>query len=97
VPVEETGVQLQIAKKNEERQSELLKISGLASRTMISAPECGNLKADIETTRIALSKMKYARRMKGRRLRNVSWGLYISHGHITVLRQASNLNLNSRT
>ncbi|HMI65682.1 MAG TPA: efflux RND transporter periplasmic adaptor subunit [Cyclobacteriaceae bacterium] len=89
-------VQLQIAKKNEERQSELLKISGISQSDYdLSALSVENLKADIETTRIALSKMEIRTPYEGRvGLRNVSLGAYISPTDIiTVLRQDKQLKL----
>src|SRR5882762_1297994 len=89
-------VQLQIAIKNEERQSELLKISGISQSDYdLSALSVENLKADIETTRIALSKLEIRTPYEGRvGLRNVSLGAYISPTDIiTVLRQDKQLKL----
>jgi len=89
-------VQLQIAQKNEERQGELLKISGISqSEYDLSALNVENLKADIETTRIALAKLEIRTPYEGRvGLRNVSLGAYISPTDvITVLRQDKQLKL----
>ncbi len=89
-------VQLQIAQKNEERQSELLKISGISQSDYdLSALNVENLKADIETTKIAIDKMEIRTPYEGRiGLRNVSLGAYISANDIvTVLRQDRQLKL----
>ena len=89
-------VQMQIAIKNEERQSELLKISGISQSDYdLSALSVENLKADIETTKIALAKMEIRAPYEGRvGLRNVSLGAYISPTDIiTVLRQDKQLKL----
>ena len=89
-------VQMQIAIKNEERQSELLKISGISQSDYdLSALSVENLKADIETTKIALAKMEIRAPYEGRvGLRNVSLGAYISPADIiTVLRQDKQLKL----
>jgi len=89
-------VQLQIAIKNEERQSELLKISGISQSDYdLSALNVENLKADIETTKISIAKMEIRAPYEGRvGLRNVSLGAYISPTDIiTVLRQDKQLKL----
>jgi len=74
----------------------LLKISGISQSDYdLSALSVENLKADIETTRIALSKMEIRTPYEGRvGLRNVSLGAYISPTDIiTVLRQDKQLKL----
>ena len=89
-------VQLQIAKKNEERQGELLKISGISQSDYdLSTLNVENLKADIETTKIAIAKMQIRAPYEGRvGLRNVSLGAYLSANDIiTVLRQDRQLKL----
>lgn len=89
-------VQMQIAEKTEERQRELLKINGISqSEYDLSALNVENLKADIETTRISLSKMEIRAPYEGRvGLRNVSLGAYISANDIVcVLRQDRQLKL----
>jgi membrane fusion protein (multidrug efflux system) len=89
-------VQLQIAEKNKERQSELLKISGISQLDYdLSELSVENLKADIETLRISIAKMQIRAPYEGRvGLRNVSLGAYISANDIiTVLRQDKQLKL----
>jgi membrane fusion protein (multidrug efflux system) len=89
-------VQLQIAIKTEERQGELLKISGISQSDYdLSTLSVENLKADIETTKIAIYKMQIRTPYEGRvGLRNVSLGAYISANDIiTVLRQDKQLKL----
>lgn len=89
-------VQLQIAQTNKERQSELLKISGISQLDYdLSALNVENLKADIETIRIAISKMEIRAPYEGRvGLRNISMGAYISANDIiTVIRQDKQLKL----
>jgi membrane fusion protein, multidrug efflux system len=89
-------VQLEIAQKTEERQRELLKISGISQSDYdLSALNVENLKADIRTTNISISKMEIKTPYEGRvGLRNVSLGAYISANDIvTVLRQDKQLKL----
>jgi len=89
-------VQLQIAEKNEERLRELLKINGVSQSDYdLSALNVETLKADIETTRISISKMQIRAPYEGRvGLRNVSLGAYISANDvITILRQDNRLKL----
>jgi membrane fusion protein (multidrug efflux system) len=89
-------VQLLIAQKNEERQRELLKISGISQSDYdLSALSVENLKADIETTKISIAKMQIRAPYDGRvGLRNVSLGAYLSANDvITVLRQDRQLKL----
>ena len=89
-------VQLQIAEKTEERQSELLKINGISqSEYDLSALSVENLKADIETLKISINKMQIKAPYSGRvGLRNVSMGAYISANDIVcVLRQDTQLKL----
>ncbi len=89
-------VQLQIAEKNEERQRELLKISGISQSDYdLSSLNVENLKADIETTKISIAKMQIRAPYEGRvGLRNVSLGAYLSANDIiTVLRQDRQLKL----
>lgn len=89
-------VQLQIAEKNEERQRELLKISGISQADYdLSTLKVEDLKADIETSRISIAKMQIRAPYEGRvGLRNVSLGAYLSPNDIiTVLRQDKQLKL----
>lgn len=58
-------VQLEIANKNEERLRDLLAINGISQQEYdLSKLNVENLKADIESTRIAISKPKFVHRMK---------------------------------
>ena len=89
-------VQLQITEANKKRQSELLKISGISQLEYdLSALDVENLKADIESMRIAISKMEIRAPYEGRvGLRNISMGAYISANNIiTVIRQDKELKL----
>jgi membrane fusion protein (multidrug efflux system) len=89
-------VQLQIAEKNEERQRELLNIKGISQSDYdLSSLSVENLKADIETTKIAIAKMEIRAPYEGRvGLRNISLGAYLSANDvITVLRQDKQLKL----
>ena len=89
-------VQLQISEANKKRQSELLKISGISQLEYdLSALDVENLKADIESMRIAISKMEIRAPYEGRvGLRNISMGAYISANNIiTVIRQDKELKL----
>lgn len=89
-------VQLKIANKTEERNNELLKISGISQQEYdLSRLGVENLRADIETTRIAISKTVIRAPYAGKvGLRNVSLGSYISPSDIiTTLRQVDKLKL----
>jgi membrane fusion protein (multidrug efflux system) len=89
-------VQLQIAEKSEERSSELLKIQGISQQDYdLSALNVENLRADIEATRIAISKTEIRAPYTGKvGLRNVSLGAYIAPNDvITILRQVDKLKL----
>jgi membrane fusion protein (multidrug efflux system) len=90
------SVQLQIKEKTQERSAELLKISGISQQDYdLSALDVENLKADIESTQIAISKTEIRAPYSGRvGLRNVSLGAYISPSDvITTLRQVDQLKL----
>jgi membrane fusion protein (multidrug efflux system) len=90
------SVQLQIREKTQERSAELLKINGISQQDYdLSELDVENLKADIEATRIAISKTEIRAPYAGRLgLRNVSLGSYISPTDIiTSLRQVDNLKL----
>lgn len=90
------SVQLQIAQKTVERQKELLSISGISQQEFdLSALAVDNLKADIEATRIAISKTEIKAPYDGTvGLRNVSMGAYVSPAEvITSLRQVNQLKL----
>lgn len=89
-------VQLQIAEKSEERSSELLKIQGISQQDYdLSALNVENLRADIESTKIAISKTEIRAPYTGKvGLRNVSLGAYIAPNDvITVIRQVDKLKL----
>jgi membrane fusion protein (multidrug efflux system) len=89
-------VQLEIAEKTVERQRELLAINGISQQDFdLSALNVDNLKADIETTKIAISKTEIRAPYDGRiGLKSVSLGSYISPSDlITSLRQIDQLKL----
>jgi membrane fusion protein (multidrug efflux system) len=89
-------VQLKIKVKSEERSSELLKIQGISQQDYdLSALDVENLRADIESTKIAISKTEIRAPYTGRvGLRNVSLGAYIAPNDIiTIIRQVDKLKL----
>ena len=89
-------VQLQIMEKTAERNRELLEISGISQQEYdLSALEVENLRADIETTEIAISKTEIRAPYRGvAGLRNISMGSYISPADIvTTIRQVDQLKL----
>lgn len=89
-------VQLQIAEKTEERNRELLKINGISQQEYdLSQLGVENLKADIESTNIAISKTEIRAPYAGViGLRNVSLGSYVSpQDIIAVIRQVDKLKL----
>lgn len=73
-------VQLQIAEKTEERQRELLKISGISQQDYdLSLLQVNNIKADIELTKVNIAKTEIRSPYPGRMgLRQVSLGAYIT-------------------
>lgn len=89
-------VQLQIKEKTEERNRELLDISGISQQEYdLSTLEVENLRADIESTEIAISKTEIRAPYRGVvGLRNISLGSYISPSDIvTTIRQVDQLKL----
>jgi membrane fusion protein (multidrug efflux system) len=89
-------VQLQIAVKAVERQRELLAIKGISQQDFdLAALAVDNLKADIQTTRISISKTEIRAPYEGQvGLRNVSMGAYLSQADIiTSLRDIKKLKL----
>jgi membrane fusion protein (multidrug efflux system) len=89
-------VQLKIKEKSEERSSELLKIQGISQQDYdLSALDVENLRADIESTRIAISKTEIRAPYTGKLgLRNVSLGAYMAPNDIiTIIRQVDKLKL----
>jgi membrane fusion protein, multidrug efflux system len=89
-------VQLQIAEKTEDRQRELLAINGISQQDYdLSALQVENLKADIESLKIAISKTELRAPYDGLMgLRNVSLGAYLSPNEVvTTLRKVDELKL----
>jgi membrane fusion protein (multidrug efflux system) len=87
---------LKIAEKTEERQRELLKISGVSQQDYdLSALQVDNLKADIMSVRIAIGKTEIRAPYEGNiGLRNVSLGTYLSPTDIVAtIRQVKQLKL----
>jgi len=89
-------VQLQIAQKTEERQKELLAINGISQQDYdLANLNVDNLKADIESVKIAISKTEIRAPYEGQvGLRNVSLGAYLGATDIvTSLRDVNQLKL----
>ena len=89
-------VQLQIAEKTEERQKELLKIGGIAQQDYdLSILQVSNIKADIELTRVNISKTEIRAPYTGRLgLKNISPGAYISPTTlVTTITQVSQMKI----
>lgn len=89
-------VQLDISVRTVERQKDLLAINGISQQDYdLSALAVDNLKADIETTKIAISKTEIRAPYNGKLgLRNVSLGAYVSPSDIlTSIRQVDQLKL----
>ena len=89
-------VQLQIREKTAERNRELLEINGISQQEYdLSTLEVENLRADIESTEIAISKTEIRAPYTGTvGLRNISLGSYISPSDIvTTIRQVDQLKL----
>jgi membrane fusion protein (multidrug efflux system) len=89
-------VQLKIANKTEERNKELLAINGISQQEYdLSTLGVENLRADIESTQIAISKMVIRAPYRGLLgLRTLSLGSYISPNDIiTNIRQVDKLKL----
>jgi len=89
-------VQLQIKEKTQERSAELLKINGISQQDYdLSELDVENLKADMEATKIAISKTEIRAPYNGKvGLRNFSLGAYVSPNDIiTTIRQVDQLKL----
>lgn len=89
-------VQLDISTRTADRQKELLAINGISQQDYdLSALAVDNLKADIETIKISISKTEIRAPYDGKLgLRNVSLGAYVSPSDIlTSIRQVSQLKL----
>lgn len=89
-------VQLDISTRTVDRQKDLLAINGISQQDYdLSALAVDNLKADIETIKIAISKTEIRAPYDGKLgLRNVSLGAYVSPSDIlTSIRQVNQLKL----
>lgn len=89
-------VQLQIAEKTEERNKELLKISGISQQDYdLSFLQVSNIKADMELLRTSIVKTEIRAPFSGRLgFRNISIGAYITPATIiTNLRQLNQMKL----
>lgn len=89
-------VQLKIAEKTVERQKELLEIKGISQQDYdLSALNAENLKADIESVKISISKTEIRAPYEGQiGLRRVSLGTYLAPSEIvTTLRDVAQLKL----
>src|SRR5258706_15657685 len=89
-------VQLDISNRTVERQRDLLAINGISQQDFdLSALAVDNLKADIQTTKISISKTEIRAPYDGKLgLRNVSLGAYVSPSDIlTSIRQVNQLKL----
>jgi membrane fusion protein, multidrug efflux system len=89
-------VQLQIGEKTAERQKELLAINGISQQDFdLASLNVDNLKADIESVRIAITKTEIRAPYDAQvGLRNVSLGTYLSPAEvITTVRDVNQLKL----
>src|SRR6478609_5090928 len=89
-------VQLDISNRTVERQRDLLAINGISQQDFdLSALAVDNLKADIQSIKISISKTEIRAPYNGKiGLRNVSLGSYVSPSDlITTVRQVDQLKL----
>jgi membrane fusion protein (multidrug efflux system) len=89
-------VQLQIAQKTEERNNELLKISGISQQDYdLSFLQVSNIKADIELIKTSIAKTEIRAPYSGQMgFRSISLGAYVSPATlISTIRQVSQLKL----
>ncbi|MEO8822328.1 MAG: efflux RND transporter periplasmic adaptor subunit [Ginsengibacter sp.] len=89
-------VQLQVAQKTEERQSELLKIGGISQQDYdLSALDVSSIKADIQVMQAAIDKTIIRAPFDGKvGFKNISIGAFITPSTIiTTIRQDSKLKL----
>jgi membrane fusion protein (multidrug efflux system) len=89
-------VQQAIAKKTEERQAELLKISGISQQEYdLSLLNVKNLEADIDILQTSIAKTSLRAPFNGvAGLRNISLGAYITSATVvTTIRQLNQLKL----
>lgn len=90
------NVQLQIAEKTEERNKELLKISGISQQDYdLSFLQVNNIKADIELLQTNIEKTEIRAPYSGRiGFKNISLGAYVTPATIvTTLRDVNRLKL----
>ncbi|TMI84400.1 MAG: efflux RND transporter periplasmic adaptor subunit [Bacteroidetes bacterium] len=85
-------VQLEIANTNEERSSQLLKIQGISKADYdASLLNVNNIKADIEITRVSITKTEIRAPFNGRLgLKNISPGAFITP--LTVITTIAEVN-----
>ncbi|HEU4609559.1 MAG TPA: efflux RND transporter periplasmic adaptor subunit [Chitinophagaceae bacterium] len=89
-------VQLEIAKKTEERQAQLLKIQGISQQDYdLSLLNVNNLKADIDIIKANISKTRIYAPYDGKLgLKNVSPGAYVTPATVlTTISQVNDLKL----
>ena len=89
-------VQLEIAKQNEQRSSQLLKIQGISKQDYdASLLSVNNIKADIDITKVSIKKTEIYAPFDGKLgLKNISPGAYITPSTvITTISQVSQLKL----
>jgi membrane fusion protein, multidrug efflux system len=89
-------VQLQIAEKTEERNKELLKISGISQQDYdLSFLQVSNIKADIDLLKTNIAKTEIRAPFSGRiGFRNISTGAYVTPATvITNIRQLNQMKL----
>jgi membrane fusion protein, multidrug efflux system len=89
-------VQLQIAQKTEDRQRELLKISGISQQDYdLSVLQINNINADIELTKVNIAKTEIRAPYSGKLgLKNISPGAYVSPTNIlTTISQVNQLKI----
>jgi membrane fusion protein, multidrug efflux system len=94
--LQKLAIQLKIARKTEERQSELLKISGISQQDYdLSLLQLNNIEADMNIIRTSIAKTNIKAPYSGRLgLRNISMGAYVTtQTIITTLRQLNELKL----
>jgi membrane fusion protein, multidrug efflux system len=90
------NVQLEIARKTEERLKDLLEIQGISQQEYdLSELQVRNLQADIESTQIAISKTEIRAPYRGLLgLRYISLGAFLSPNEVvTTLRKIDDLKL----
>lgn len=89
-------VQLAISQKTSDRQRELLKINGISQQDFdLSELNVNNIKADIESTEVSISKTEIRAPFNGKiGLRNISLGAYVTPtSMITSISEVDKLKL----